>query len=298
MKFEGNWDAAEARLDRVVAEARRIGSAALEHRARIELLMPRLAAGELSPEDALDLLGAALTDFEVSGDELGLGRAWHLVAAVQGAWRLRYADAGEAGARARGHYRGIGVLDAASLPLAAAVLYKGPTPVTEGTVACRGLLEEAETPVWQSFILPFLAVLEAMQGRFDEAREHLAGARSSRREFADGGTIATSWSALAGEVELLAEDAESAERILRASCDALRPSRDRGWLATNLSYLADALYRQDRFDEAFEASAEARAIAPRGHLTSLVVADRVNAKCLAQRGSFPDALSLAGDTLE
>ena len=82
--------------------------------------------------------------------------------------------------------------------------FRGPTPVPGGDRALPVAAREAGTPVWQSFILPMLAGLEAMGGRFDEARTHLEAARLARQEFSDTGTIVTSWAAVAGEVELLA----------------------------------------------------------------------------------------------
>ena len=182
--------------------------------------------------------------------------------------------------------------------LLAVAAYRGPMPVPAAISRCQALLMEAGTPVWESFILPPLAAVEAMDGRFDDAREHLEEARLARKEFADTGTIVTSWSALAGEVELLAGDAERAEEILSTSCDALRTAGAAEWLATNTAMLAEAQYRQGRYVEALASSGAALAVAPPGHLTSRAVAWRVRAKALARAGRLREAESLAARTLE
>jgi len=175
--------------------------------------------------------------------------------------------------------------------------YRGPTPVREGIDRCDALLADAGTPFWQSFILPMLAVLEAMDERLDAARAHLHEARLARREFAEAGAIATSWAALAAEVELLGGDLDRAESILTRACDSLRAVGEREWLATNSALLAEVLYRQGRFQEALQQSGEALGFAPPGHLTSLAVARRVRAKALAQAGELAEAISLASETI-
>ena len=72
---------------------------------------------------------------------------------------------------------------------------------------------------------------------------HIFATHESVEEFSDHGTIVTSWSALAAEVELHAGRPDQAEAILAASVDALKTGGDTGWLATNTAWLAEALYR-------------------------------------------------------
>jgi tetratricopeptide (TPR) repeat protein len=182
--------------------------------------------------------------------------------------------------------------------LLAAAAYRGPTAVDDAIDRCNVLLAEAGTPVWESFILPFIAALRAMGGEFDLARERLAEAREGRREFADTGTLVTSWAALAGEVELLAGQPQRAEEILSEACEALQGVRDVDWMATNRALLAEAVYRQGRFEEALSLSATALRIAPSGHLTSCAVARRVQTKALARLGRLAESESLGTETVE
>jgi tetratricopeptide (TPR) repeat protein len=252
----------------------------------------------LSTADVLDLAERGRAIFEGAGDDFGLGRAWHCTAVVKAIYELRYAALEAATVHIRRHYERTGFALGSVTFLQAGAAYRGPTPVPEAIERCRSLLVEAGTPVWQSFILPMLAALEAMNGRFDEARTHLEDARLARQEFSDTGTIITSWAALAGEVELLAGNPEHAEVILATSCDALRAVGASEWLATNSALLGEALYRQGRFADALDASSAALSVAPPEHLTSRAVAWRVQAKSLARAGRVAEAQSLAAETIE
>ena len=293
VKFSGDAQRADALLEDVAVQAAQNGDERIELRARIEQIWERLWRGQLSVDEALGLLDRARLCFEGDGDELGLGRAWHLTAAVEGVYRLRYDRAEQAATHGALHYQRTGV-DGVALHLLAVAAARGATPVNEAIGRCEGWLLDAPTPFWESFILPCLATVEAMADRFDEAREHLEQARVRREEFSD---TATSWSALAAEVELLAGEPERAEAILQRSCDLLRSAGASEWLATNSAMLADAQYRLGRIEEAQAMSAAALAISSPEHLTSRAVARRVQAKCVARRGRPDEAVELAVEAL-
>ena len=130
-------------------------------------------------------------------------------------------------------------------------------------------------------------------------RAHISATHeSAEAEFSDHGTIVTSWSALAAEVELLAGRPDHAEAILAASVDALKAGGDAGWLATNTAWLAEALYRQGRFEAALQLSTDAQSVSPPGYLTSLSIAGRVRAKSLARAGRHDEAQTLALESVE
>jgi tetratricopeptide (TPR) repeat protein len=294
-KFSGD-SRAEALLDDLVRRSVVAGDVRIEHLARIELVWPRLARGELALEEVDDLLEQSLEIFEAE-DDLARGRAWHCRAVVDAVYRFRYGELEKTVKTLQGHYERSGFARGGALFLLAAATYRGPTRAREGIDRCDALLHEVRAPFWQSFILPMLAVLEAMDGRLEPARRHLVEARLAREEFPEGGPLATSWAALAAEVELLAGDPQRAEAILVEACDSLRRVGEREWLATNTALLAEALHRQGRFQEALAQSGDALELAPHGHLTSLVVAQRVRAKALAQTGELDQATSLAGETI-
>jgi tetratricopeptide (TPR) repeat protein len=297
-KFSGDVARADELLSAVVRKSVAAGDARIEHLARIEQAYPRLARGEVSTAEVLELAERGRAIFERLGDDFGLGRAWHCTVVVKAVYGLQYGELEVGAARIRRHYERTGFAIGSANFLRAGAACRGPTPVRKGITRCRSLLVEAGTPVWQSFILPMLAALEAMDGRFDAARTHLEDARHARQEFSDTGTIVTSWSALAAEVELLAGNAERAEEILTVSCDALRAAGEIEWFATNSAFLADALYRQGRYADSLELSRSALAIAPPGHLTSRAVAQRVHAKALSRVGRLAEAQALAAETIE
>ena len=296
-KFAGNTTRAETLLGDLNARSREAGDARIEHLARIELVWPRLARGEVALDEVDDLLERSFGIFDAD-DDWARGRAWHCRAVVDAVYRLRYAELEAAVERLQLHYERSGFARGSALFLFATAAYRGPTPARDAIDRCNVLLEEAGTPFWRSFILPVLAVVEAMDERFDTARAHLIEARSARQEFPEGGALETSWAGLAAEVDLLAGDLEHGEELLLDACAALRAAGEREWLATNTALLAEVLYRQGRFEEALALSAEALGHAPPGHLTSGVVARRVRAKALAQTGELDEAIALASETID
>jgi hypothetical protein len=296
LKFAGDASA-EAELQRVVDLAGDDGRGVLEFRARVELIAPRLSRGELSAAEALDLLAIARDLMESANDQFGLGRAWHLTSVIKGAYRFQIGEAEEAATRALQQYRRVGLTAVGGIPLIAAAMHDGPTHVKEAIARCDELVIEAETPVWQSFVLPPLAGLYAMAGHFERSRELLAQARGQRREFADSGTIVTSWSWYAADVELLAQKPAVAEGILTDAIETLRATTNRDWLAANLALLGEALYLQKRYAESLAVSTEALANAHAEYLYAVSPASRVRAKSLAQTGSMDEAESAVLDAI-
>jgi DNA-binding SARP family transcriptional activator len=297
VKFAGDPLRADELLDAVAEKASRWSDARIELRARIEQIWGRLTLGQLSVEAALDLLARAAAVFSEAGDEVGLGRAWHLTAAVNGVYRYHDAEAEQAALRGGRHYERSGFGRGLTLVLLSVSAYRGPTPAVAAIDRCEKRLLDAPTPVWESFILPFLAAVEAMTGRFASAREHLEEARVGRQEFSDPGTIVTSWSAIAAEVELLAGAPERAAAILLDSCRVLQEAGEIEWLATNTALLGEAQYRQGRFEAALSSSNFALETAPAEHLTSRSVARRVKAKALARLGEHREGVALAAEAL-
>jgi tetratricopeptide (TPR) repeat protein len=287
VKFTGDTARSDVLLEQLAERSAALGNERIELLARVEQVWPRLASGALSVSEAHALLDRALGVFERAGDEFALGRAIHCLAVVKAVYEFRYAELGTLAVRLHAHYERVGFGPAVVLYHLALAAYRGPTPAPAAIERCRRLLSEAGTPVWESFILPVLAVLEAMEGRFDDARALLERARLGREEFPALGSIATNWATLAAEVELLAEHPERAEEILSAARVELRAAGDIEWLATNGAGLAEAQYRLGRYAEALSTSEDALATGPPEHLTSKAVGRRVRAKALARLGRGP-----------
>ena len=297
LKFSGENVRAEALLETVVQKGRAAGMPRIEQLARVEQVWLRLSRGELTVDDATAIVDRAEDVFTRAGDDFGLARALHCRAAINSVYEFRYDELEHTSERMRLHYARAGFAPGSTLFMLAVAAYRGTAAVQDGIVRCRGLLEAAGTPVWQSFIMPMLAALEAMEGHFDDARTHLQEARIARQEFGDTSSLITSWAWLAAEVELLAGEPERAESILMHSRDGLRTAGETEWLATNTALLAEAQYRQRRFTEALSTSGDALQIAPPTHLTSLAIARRVHAKSLARAGRFDEATTLATETI-
>jgi DNA-binding SARP family transcriptional activator len=296
IKFSGDWLDANARLAAVAEEAARRGDRVIELRARVEQLWPKVARGGLRPEAASAFLENARAELEEAGDDIGLGRAWHLTSVVLGACEFRNGDAQRAAAAAARFYASCGFAAGHTIVLRANAFVRGPVPVHEAIEQCERIVADAETPVWTSFALPLLAAAEVMAARFDEAREHLQEARIGRAEFADRGTLATSWAMEAARVELLAGDPARAEEILAPSVEVLRTGDDASWIATNAAWLAEAQYRQGRYDEAFRWSDLALRVSPPAYCSALAPAGRTHAKALARLGRHDEARMLAAET--
>ena len=292
-KFAGDPVRAEALLEDVARRAAAAGDTANELRARMEQVWPRLTRGALEVGDALALLERAQPVFAATDDEFALARVWDIRAAIHGVYLLQAVACEEAEARARRHYERSGSTTGAADVRLAGPACIGPEPVESAIERCRRILAESETPVWASFVQPFLAGLLAMQGRFDEGRAVLEEARKGRAEFADPRTLDTSWTFYAAELELRAGDLAAAERIVTDALERLRNAANTEWAATQGALLADLHLRQGRYEAALEEAEAARALVPSEHLTVLSTAERVRAAALAGLGRIDEARAVA-----
>jgi tetratricopeptide (TPR) repeat protein len=298
VKFTGDTARSDRMLEELAERSAALGNERIELLARVEQVWPRLAVGALSVSEAHALLDRALGVFERAGDDFALGRAIHCLAVVKAVYEFRYDELGSLAIRLRDHYERVGFGTAVVLYHLALVAYRSPTPVSAAIERCRQLLSQAGTPVWESFILPVLAVLEAMEGRFDDARALLERARLGREEFPALGSIATSWAVMAANVELLAEHPERAEEILSEARVELQAAGDVEWLASNGAGRAEAQYRLGRYLDALSTSEDALATGPPEHQTSKAVGRRVRAMALARLGRDAEAVAAAAEAIE
>src|SRR3954463_5786940 len=133
---------------------------------------PQGMDGEVLVSDAK----RAIEVFDELGDELGLARAWALLGEalwIQG----KMAAAADASERAAEHAHRAGSPRDESLGLGASAmaLLWGPMPAAEATRTTGRLLEGAAgNLVLEANLSGFLACHEAMTGRIDDARAHIA----------------------------------------------------------------------------------------------------------------------------
>jgi tetratricopeptide (TPR) repeat protein len=92
--------------------------------------------------------------------------------------------------------------------------------------------------------------LEAMRGRFDEARDLAARAIALTEEQGLRGANDFQTGVAAGVVELLAGDPIAAERELRPACEGTERIGELSYLSSMAPHLVEALYQQGRHEEA------------------------------------------------
>ena len=186
---------------------------------------------------------------EQLGDDFRLAQAWNAdgcrkaswARSAEEAWRqaLSYAEHGNFAAE---RAESIGWL------MISAIF--GPLPVDEGIERCKEFLAMAgDDPTIRAFCSVERAVLEAMSGEFELARELLA---EGTQAITDLGL--TFWAANNAQetffVETLAGDPESAADTLRASYATLEELGERGFLSSIAGFLAHTLYALGEFEEA------------------------------------------------
>ena len=236
---------------------------------------------------------AALAALEEVGDDASRARGW-MLAGLYDLWAGRAADAEPAFERAFEHALRASderkVADA--LWWLSGALFFGPTPPAEGERRCLQLVERAGgDPKLRAFSDAVRAGLVAMQGRFDEARALRDRAKGVLEEL--GLRLHLAGSHQFGYMELLAGDPESAEAEFRAMYLMSKHIGETGFLSTTAGYLAQAVYAQGRYDEAFQLSEEAERAAAADDVFSQSGWRSIRAKTLARRGDFAAAEPLA-----
>jgi tetratricopeptide (TPR) repeat protein len=103
---------------------------------------------------------------------------------------------------------------------------------------------------------------------------------------------------MGGAIELLAGDPAAAEQRMRDGYETLVSIGEKAYLSTLVGNIAEAIYRQGRFDEAEQTAREARALSAPEDVESQRLWRGVIAKVLARRGEFEEAERLAREALE
>jgi tetratricopeptide (TPR) repeat protein len=138
--------------------------------------------------------------------------------------------------------------------------------------------------------------LLALRGQFDDARSLAAEGRSMLRELG----LDLDWAAvshLTGSIELLANNAPGAEHELRTAYDVLEQHGEKAYLSGVAGYLAEAVRRQGRLDEALRLSDTTRALSAPDDLTSQALWRTARAGVLAAQGTHEEAERLAVESV-
>jgi class 3 adenylate cyclase/tetratricopeptide (TPR) repeat protein len=292
-RHAGDLARADALLSAATDEAEARSDVAQSERARIEQAALRLyVESDVDHDEVRTLARAAISTFKQSGDELGLARAWRLLADVDWA-ELRLTEMQASLEQALAHARRAGDQREASEIMRGLcrVALLGPMPVDEAIRRCRATIErERDDLGLQATVQEVMSVLVAAKGRFAEAHELLERARRSYHELGLELRTATMYAAF---VELLADDAAAAEVELRRACEALQAIGEHGELSTTAALLALVLCRLDRFDEAERFAQVAEESSSPGDTATDVIIRRARAKILAAQGEVSGAAELA-----
>ena len=101
-----------------------------------------------------------------------------------------------------------------------------------------------------------------------------------------------------GEIELMAGEPEAAERSFREEYELHRRMGDEGHGSTSAAYLAVALCRLGRYDEAEELATIARTTGADDDLSTQASADSAQALVSSARGEHEDARRLAQEAVD
>jgi class 3 adenylate cyclase len=295
----GEYERAAAVLNEAIEVARRAG----DERAEAHTLLG-LASLRIKTDPAHDMTGLRaeaerlISVFERLGDDDGLARAWLELGTVR-FWLGSCAAATEAYTRAldfagrvsnRSQTRDI-------LSFLGWATIMGPLPAAEGI---RRLDEIRRHPdcdgAADASVLACRAILEAMQGRFEQPRSDV---RASRSVLRDHGLL-VDWaghSTLSGWIELLAGDPAAAEREVRGGYEALQRMGETGFLSNVAAVLAEAVRAQGRLEEAVQLSVVSERAAARDVVEAQALWRRVRARVLAARGEAAEAERLARESV-
>ena len=293
----GDLARAEALLDEVTKAARGVGDRRLESRASVQRAFLLLHTDpERWTDDARGEAERAISALEEIGDELELARAWQLASHVE-FFDGMMATCDAKLERALSHARRAedSREEARILRWLASSALWGPLPVEDAIERCEEILERTQgNSLVQANCHVRLAGLEAMRGRFDEARRRTAQARALLTEFGLTYFLAHSRD-VAALVERLAGNPAGAEAELRASYEELRDMGERTFLSENTAQLAQELYAQGRYDEA-ERFVVVSEEASSGRAQKAYWGP-VRAKLLARRGDAKAAETLARESV-
>jgi len=289
----GRFDEALRRADALAVRASAAGD-------RVGELCGLILAGSMrldgEPEGALEKLSAfveqALLVFQGAGDDMALYIAHSARAGMAYTGGRTGEMVGEHEA-AFAHARKAGHLPSASVADRGGVRFLGTTPVPE----LLEWLDQNEPHTGRNHHLRgYRAGALAMLGRFDEARAILAESRADLAEQGEEFLLANLSGFESAWVELWAGDPAAAVELGTAG---LRVYEELGTFlhAGVTGFLAQALYADDRLDEADAMARHTAELGQSYHTGKEMLWRQVRAKVLARRGGYAEAERMAREAV-
>jgi tetratricopeptide (TPR) repeat protein len=146
-------------------------------------------------------------------------------------------------------------------------------------------------------VLVWLGGLEAFAGRLERGRRLVEEGRLIYEELGYRLSVANACAAILGEIELLAERPSAAAEWLQSGCSVLAEAHMGVFLASRAAELAEAVYRQGRYEEAERWVRIAEEHAARDDVGAQFLRRAIGAKLLARRQSFDEAEDRARDAV-
>jgi DNA-binding SARP family transcriptional activator len=290
----GDFDWARSVLEEAMSSASARQDSVTASHARIVLRRIKGQLGETAVHELVEDAERAIGVFEPARDERGLGKAWHLLA-FSALFECRAGTAEAAARRAVEHARRAGDnrTEAHGLGLLAACTLLGPTSVGDGLRTWEDIL--AEPPAQRRILATAcraLAGLNAMAGRFDEAREYV---RRDKEILAELGLRLSAAGAaeVYGLVEQLAGNMEAAADEFERGCQVFEEVGERSGLSTLACHAAEACCNLGRYDVARRLSVTGEETATSDDLASQMLWRAARARCAAAAGDLNEAERLA-----
>jgi class 3 adenylate cyclase len=292
--------AAEGALEEALAVALAEADRRLELRTLIEREFFRIFTNvERPPEEITRIAEEAIPALEALGDDAGVAKAWHLLSEPP-VDACRWGERAAALEHALAHARRAG--DAREVARAAGSLMQaiqlGPTPVDAAIERAHLLLRDSEGDrMLTASILSSLAVLLAMRSEFGDARAQWARAQAFWGEL--GMTYHRAIRAIdASAIELLAGDAEAAERELRTGYDMLAEIGDIHVRPTLAAYLAAVLVEEGHLVDAQALASYAESHSWEDDIVTQVMWRVARAQIQAHGGEATEAEQLAREAVD
>jgi tetratricopeptide (TPR) repeat protein len=295
----GEFRSAEMFLQAGIDSAARRGDAGLEATGRMMMLSLRYeTAPEETGADVVAEVERTMPLLEELRQNEGLARAWRMLTLVH--WEACRWGSSEIAAQRMVEYArraGNTQLEDRVLPALATCALYGPTPVPDAIERCTEILGRTGSDRKAAAVTKrALAHLEAMRGQFDRARELCQESRSSLEELGWKVQAAVT-SQSSGPIELLAGDPAAAEVELLLDFAALDAMGEKYYLSTTAAFLAEALYQQDRLEDAAGYCAICRELASPDDISSQFLWRSIQGKILARTGDLENAQSLGKEAV-
>jgi tetratricopeptide (TPR) repeat protein len=290
-----------AAFDEAVARAAASGQRSIEWMARIDRGLMQLMIDPVgfSTDDLRAEVAAARAELEAGGDDEALAIVWMGLANVE--WMpCRFDAARTALIHAVDHARRSGdrslLMDAMTMKTGSELL--GSTSPAEG----RPSLDAAVAELGRDGLIGHVSLVQeayfdAMTGDFDRARELIRESEALAERFGSDMWITASYE-VGGTIALMAGDPEAAERSFRKEYEIHQRLGDEAHGSTTAAFLALALCRLGRFDEADELATIALTTGAEDDMATQASARSAQALARSARGEHDEARRLAREAVD